>query len=67
MDVNSQKTMLLSSSIDGYLGVYDLRKEAKERLYAMSDNFEEDLTGVCILKQGRVVAVPSQEGVINLF
>jgi len=51
--------MLLSSSIDGYLGVYDLRREAKERLYAMSDNFEEDLTGVCILKQGRVVAVPS--------
>lgn len=42
--------MLLSSSIDGYLGVYDLWKEAKERLYAMSDNFEEDLTGVMIMK-----------------
>jgi len=25
----------------------------------MSDNFEEDLTGVLIMKLGRVVAVPS--------
>ena len=49
-DINESKTMLLSSSIDGYLGVYDLWKEAKERLYAMSDNFEEDLTGVLIMK-----------------
>ena len=51
--------MLLSSSIDGYLGVYDLWKDTKERLYAMSDNFEEDLLGVTILKKGKVVAVPS--------
>ena len=33
----------------------------------MSDNFEEDLTGVQIMKNGKVVAVPSQEGIINLF
>ena len=51
--------MLLSSSIDGHLGVYDLWKGATELLYAMSDNFEEDLTGVTILKNGKVVAVPS--------
>ena len=51
--------MLLSSSIDGHLGVYDLWKESKEWLYAMSDNFEEDLTGVKIMKFGKVVAVPS--------
>jgi hypothetical protein len=31
--------MLLSSSNDGMLGVFDLRKG---QLYAMSDNFEED-------------------------
>jgi hypothetical protein len=33
----------------------------------MSDNFEEDLTGVSILKSGAAVAVSSQEGNISLF
>jgi len=33
----------------------------------MSDNFEEDLTAVCLLKYGRKVVVSTSEGVINLF
>jgi hypothetical protein len=36
--------MLVSCGCDGMLGVFDLRKN---ELYAMSDNFEEDLT--CVL------------------
>ena len=37
--------MLVSSSCDGMLGVFDLRMK---KLYAMSDNFEEDLTAVTL-------------------
>ena len=33
--------MLVAASCDGTLGVYDLRKP---ELFALSDNFEEDLT-----------------------
>lgn len=47
MALNDEKNMLLSSSNDGCLGVFDLRKP---ELYAMSDNFEEDLTSLCIVK-----------------
>jgi hypothetical protein len=42
MVVNESSTMLLSAGGDGHLGVFDLRKGGE--LYAMSDNFEEDLT-----------------------
>ena len=36
---------IASAGGDGYLGVFDLRKK---ELYAMSDNFEEDLTSVTL-------------------
>lgn len=39
MVYSDEHKMLLTSSNDGMLGVFDLRKGA---LYAMSDNFEED-------------------------
>jgi WD40 repeat protein len=58
--------MLLSSSCDGHMGVFDLRN-TKEPLYAMSDNFEEDLTCVSIMKHGRKVLAGTGEGVINIF
>jgi WD40 repeat protein len=64
MTMNEEKTMLLSASGDGCLGVFDLRKP---ELYAMSDNFEEDLTALTICKYGKKVAVSSSEGVISLF
>ena len=56
--------MLLSAACDGHLGVFDLRKP---ELYAMSDNFEEDLTSVVICKYGRKVGTCTSEGIINLF
>ena len=46
------------------LGVFDLRKK---ELYAMSDNFEEDLTAVTIQKDGRKVLASSSDGTINIF
>lgn len=57
--------MLVSSSTDGTLGVYDFRKP--NELYAMSDNFEEDLLGVELMKSGKKVVANSSEGVLNLF
>ena len=64
MIVNDDNTMLLSSGNDGYLCVFDLRKK---ELYARSDNFEEDLTALCLMKYGKKVLVSSSEGVINIF
>jgi len=55
---------LLSVGNDGHLAVWDLRKGA---LFAMSDNFEEDLTAVCVCKNGQKVLASSSEGVINMF
>ena len=58
------KNMLLSTACDGMLGVWDLKKP---ELYAMSDSFEEDLSAICIMKEGRKVLTASQEGIINIF
>jgi len=46
------------------LGVFDLRTK---KLYAMSDNFEEDLTSVCLMKKDKKVLTSTSEGVLNLF
>ncbi|CDW71936.1 wd repeat-containing protein 55 [Stylonychia lemnae] len=56
--------MLVSASGDGHLGVFDLKKG---ELYAMSDNFEEDLTALVICKYGKKVLASSSEGVVNIF
>ena len=56
--------MLVSASCDGMLGVFDLRKV---ELFAMSDNFEEDLTQTVLCKDGKKVLASTSEGVINLF
>jgi WD40 repeat protein len=63
--LNEERNMLLSSSCDGCLGVFDLRKP--KELYAMSDNFEEDLTAICIVKKGKKVVVSTSEGILNIF
>lgn len=64
MVYNKPKEMLVSASCDGTLGVYDLRKP---ELFALSDNFEEDLTSVCLAKDGKKVLAGTSEGIINLF
>ncbi len=47
MKINDEGNMLLTACNDGHLGVFDLRMN---KLYAMSDNFEEDLNALVITK-----------------
>jgi WD40 repeat protein len=61
---NKEANQIVSVSNDGHLGVFDLRKK---ELYAMSDNFEEDLPTVTLMKEGRKVLAASADGVINIF
>jgi WD40 repeat protein len=60
---------LVSSSLDGYLSVFDLRvsSNSKSALLARSDCMEEDLTGVCLIKNGKFVCVSTSEGNLLLF
>jgi len=65
MKLNDEGNMILSASNDGHLGVFDLRNGGK--LYAMSDNFEEDLTALVICKYQKKVLVSTSEGTVNVF
>ena len=69
MVVNKEKNMLLSSSYDGRLGVFDLRQglNREKKLYALSDCLEEDLLGVQIVKDGRFVLCSTNMGTIFIF
>jgi len=64
MTYNHDLQQLVAASCDGMLGVFDLRTK---KLYAMSDNFEEDLTSVCLMKKDKKVLTSTSEGVLNLF
>lgn len=64
IDYNLKENMIVSSSCDGMLGVFDLKKG---ELFAMSDNFEEDLQCVCLMKENKKVLAATSEGVINIF
>lgn len=56
--------MLLATANDGCLGVFDLRKPV---LYAMSDSFECDLSGLALMKHNSKVVTSSSEGVVSIF
>lgn len=62
---NNDLTFLLATSVDGTLGVYDLRKSdhSKEKLYALSDCLEEDLLSISLIKNGKFVLCSSNEGI----
>lgn len=55
---------LLVTSGDGTFGWYDLRKQA---LGALSDNLEDELLCVGLMKGGKKVLCGSQGGVLNVF
>ena len=61
---NEEAKMLCSVANDGMLGVWDLRKS---ELYAMSDSFECDQNGLCLMKNGKKVITAANDGVINIF
>ena len=52
MVVHSSLHFLLAASTSGQLGVYDLRKgnNSKEKLYALSDQMEEEYHCLALLK-----------------
>jgi len=56
--------MLLCPSADGTLSIFDLRKG---KLEAMSDNIEDELLSITIVKNGSKVVCGSQGGILNIF
>mmetsp|Transcript_38005 Transcript_38005/g.62851 ORF Transcript_38005/g.62851 Transcript_38005/m.62851 type:complete len:301 (+) Transcript_38005:3-905(+) len=55
---------LAVSSGDGHLSLYDLRRG---RLNALSDNQEEELSCLALVKQGRKLLCGTQSGVLGIF
>ena len=63
---------LLASSADGRLSVFDLRKATTklnqgEQPFRLSDDQEDELLSVQIIKHGRKVVCGTQEGVLGVF
>ncbi|TTU76951.1 WD repeat-containing protein 55 [Bagarius yarrelli] len=61
---DSAKRTLLTSSGDGTLGVFNLKRRRFELLSEMQDG---DLTSVSIMKRGQKVVCGSSEGMLYLF
>lgn len=59
------KHKVLTTAGDGKLGVWDLKKGIK--LEALSDDVEEELSCMAMMKNGSKIVCGSQEGVLNLF
>ena len=61
--------LLLSTSLDGYLCVHNLKMKSTNDncLYAKSDCMEEELTDMCLVKNGAFVCVSTSEGNLLLF
>jgi len=55
---------LLAPSGDGFLSVFNLRKR---QLEARSDNTEEDLLSIAVIKDGKKAVVGTQTGVISIW
>jgi len=58
---------LLATSIDGTLGVYDLRKKPNYKLYALSDFIEDELHCLKIMENGKKVVCGTSEGPLAIF
>jgi len=56
---------LIAVSGDGTLSVHSLRHPGK--LIAQSDNLEDELLSLAVIKDGKKVVVGSQGGIINIF
>lgn len=67
--IDDSRNFMLTSSLDGYLSVFDLRVQSnnEKSLYARSDCMEEDLTDLCLVKGGRFVCASTSEGNLLLF
>eukprot|EP00164_Ancoracysta_twista_P003170 GFYU01004227.1.p1 GENE.GFYU01004227.1~~GFYU01004227.1.p1 ORF type:complete len:368 (-),score=123.74 GFYU01004227.1:22-1125(-) len=64
MVVNNEQTTLLTPSGDGTLAVLDLRKG---KLLAASDNMEDELLSVVLLKHEQRAVIGSQDGLLSVW
>jgi len=64
MLIRPEYNLLLATSGDGTLGVYDIRKGA---LDSLSDTQDDELLSLAIIKNGNKVVCGTQDGVLALF
>ncbi|ORX66514.1 WD40 repeat-like protein, partial [Linderina pennispora] len=64
MVFNEAKRHLLVTSGDGCLSVYDTRKA---KPFMVSDNQEDELLSVAVMKEGKKVVVGETDGVLGIF
>jgi len=62
--VHPNENTVLSAGGDGYLSALQLRKGTLE---ARSDNMEDELLSVTLLKYGKKAVVGTQEGILNIW
>ncbi|CAJ0936742.1 unnamed protein product [Ranitomeya imitator] len=64
MVIDQNKKMLLTTSGDGTMGVFNIKRR---RFELLSEYQNGDLTSIAVMKKGRKVACGSSEGTIYLF
>lgn len=64
MVLGPDEKTLISVGGDGYLAVMDIRRE---KLIARSDNVEDELLSITLVKGGKKAVVGTQKGVLDLF
>ncbi|KAF4692295.1 WD domain repeat-containing protein 55 [Perkinsus olseni] len=64
--VENDGKSLLSTSGDATLGCYDLRYN-KQKLKAMSDNQENELLSMCLVKDSKKLLTGDQNGVVGIW
>ena len=62
-------TNLISSSMDGSVAIYDVKKgsDSEEKLYAISDSIDEEFYGLELMKNGKYIICPSSESSVVVF
>ena len=64
---SESNNFLLSTSIDGTLAVYDIRKSSNYKLYALSDFLEDELHCLKIMENNKKVVCGTSEGPLAIF
>jgi len=62
--IHSDGNTLLAAGGDGYLSVLDIRKG---KLEARSDNLEDELLSISIIKNGTKVVTGTQDGILSIW
>jgi len=62
--INGDKNLAVATSGDGFLSILHLRKGVLE---ARSDNLEDELLSVVLMKEGKKAVVGTQAGILNIW